>query len=117
MKVEEIDEVLEEGTDAMKVKRVFGEPITQNGITLIPVAKVRGGFGGGSGEGPDAKGKGWGAAFGVSSRALGTYVIKGESVRFVPAIDVNQMFTVIGVMTVAALFAVVRPLVRDRHKA
>ena len=34
------------------VRAVFGEPIERDGITIIPVAKVRWGFGGGSGGGP-----------------------------------------------------------------
>jgi uncharacterized spore protein YtfJ len=40
------------------VKAVFGEPIERDGITVIPVAKVRWGFGGGAGRGPVAVGPG-----------------------------------------------------------
>jgi uncharacterized spore protein YtfJ len=40
------------------VKAVFGEPIERDGITVIPVAKVRWGFGGGAGSGPAAVGLG-----------------------------------------------------------
>jgi uncharacterized spore protein YtfJ len=40
------------------VKAVFGEPIERDGITIIPVAKVRWGFGGGAGNGPVAVGPG-----------------------------------------------------------
>ena len=40
------------------VKAVFGDPIERDGITVIPVAKVRYGFGGGSGSGPVAVGPG-----------------------------------------------------------
>ena len=32
-----------------EVKAVFGDPIERDGITVIPVAKVRWGFGGGAG--------------------------------------------------------------------
>src|ERR1044071_6413096 len=39
------------------VGAVFGDPIERNGITIIPVAKVRWGFGGGAG-GPTAVGPG-----------------------------------------------------------
>ncbi len=34
------------------VRAVFGDPIERDGITVIPVARVRWGFGGGSGSGP-----------------------------------------------------------------
>lgn len=40
------------------VRAVFGEPIERDGITVIPVAKVRWGFGGGAGRGPIAVGPG-----------------------------------------------------------
>ena len=40
------------------VRAVFGEPIERNGITIIPVARVRWGFGGGGGRGPIAVGPG-----------------------------------------------------------
>ena len=40
------------------VKAVFGDPIERDGITIIPVAKVRYGFGGGAGSGPVAVGPG-----------------------------------------------------------
>jgi uncharacterized spore protein YtfJ len=40
------------------VRSVFGEPIERDGFTIIPVAKVRWGFGGGSGTGPIPMGPG-----------------------------------------------------------
>jgi uncharacterized spore protein YtfJ len=40
------------------VRAVFGDPIERDGITIIPVAKVRWGFGGGAGRGPIAVGPG-----------------------------------------------------------
>jgi uncharacterized spore protein YtfJ len=40
------------------VRAVFGDPIEQGGITVIPVARVRWGFGGGAGRGPIAVGPG-----------------------------------------------------------
>ena len=42
----------------VNVQTVFGEPIERGGITVIPVAKVRWGFGGGAGTGPVAVGPG-----------------------------------------------------------
>lgn len=114
MKVEEIEGIIEQGTDAMSVKRVFGEPIRQDGITLIPVAKVRGMGGGGSGEGPEAQGRGWGSGFGITARGLGTYVIKGDDVRFVPAIDVNRIVLIAGFVAVAAMLLIGRPVVKAR---
>jgi uncharacterized spore protein YtfJ len=42
----------------VNVKAVFGEPVERDGITIIPVAKVRWGFGGGAGTGPVPVGPG-----------------------------------------------------------
>ena len=52
----DIDELLKGHRDAITVKRVFGEPYRENGITIIPAARVMGGGGGGSGEQPDGMG-------------------------------------------------------------
>src|SRR5262245_45297506 len=48
------------------VKAAFGDPIERDGITVIPVAKVRYGFGGGSGMGPMAN-RAWGTSGGVGT--------------------------------------------------
>jgi uncharacterized spore protein YtfJ len=44
------------------VRSVFGDPIERDGFTIIPVARVRWGFGGGAGTGPVAVGPGRTAA-------------------------------------------------------
>lgn len=52
------------------VRSVFGDPIERDGLTIIPVAKVRWGFGGGAGRGPIAVGPGitgQGASIGSSA--------------------------------------------------
>ena len=41
--------------ESLSVKRVFGDPIDQNGTRVIPVARVRGGGGGVAGPHPRAK--------------------------------------------------------------
>ena len=39
-------------------KAVFGEPVEKDGVTVVPVARVRFGVGGGGGRGPGRKKKG-----------------------------------------------------------
>jgi uncharacterized spore protein YtfJ len=51
------------------VRAVFGDPIERAGITVIPVARIRWGFGGGAGRGPIAVGPGTGEA-GSGERAI-----------------------------------------------
>lgn len=87
----DIDELLKGHRDAITVKRVFGEPYRENGITIIPAARVIGGGGGGSGEQPEGAGQGSGSGFGLMAHPAGAYVIRGEEVTWQPAIDVNRV--------------------------
>ena len=41
-----VDEMIQGAQSALAVSRVYGEPIKQNGVTLIPTAEVMGGGGG-----------------------------------------------------------------------
>lgn len=45
-------DTLREVVDTATVDKVFGTPIEQDGTIVLPVAKVGGGAGGGSGTGP-----------------------------------------------------------------
>jgi uncharacterized spore protein YtfJ len=81
-----VDEILGGARDAITVKRVFGEPIESDGVTFVPAAKV----GGGGGGGGDSEGDG-GGGFGLGAKPVGAYVIKGEDVKWVPAVDVNRL--------------------------
>jgi uncharacterized spore protein YtfJ len=102
----EIQEVISQARDAITVKRVFGDPYERNGITVIPAAAVRGGAGGGGGEGPSGEGRGEGSGFGLSAKPAGAYVIKGESVQWQPAVDVNRIVLGAQVVAIVALLAV-----------
>jgi uncharacterized spore protein YtfJ len=98
---ERIDELLKGHRDAITVKRVFGDPYQENGLTVIPAAKVMGGGGGGTGESPDGTGQGSGSGFGMAAKPAGVYVIKGDEVRWQPAVDPNRV--IVGVFVIAAL--------------
>ena len=74
-----IDEILGGARDAITVRRVYGEPIEQEGMTVVPAAAVRGGGGGGG----DSDGNG-GGGFGVAARPVGAYVIRDGEVRLAP---------------------------------
>jgi uncharacterized spore protein YtfJ len=100
-----IEELIEGHRDAISVKRVFGEPFKQNGVTIIPAAKVMGGGGGGAGESPDGQGQGSGTGFGIMSKPAGAYVITGDVVKWTPAVDVNRIIA--GAFALAALALIV----------
>ena len=85
----EVNDVISQARDALTVKRVFGEPYEQNGVTVIPAARVQGGAGGGGGEGPDGQGKGSGSGFGLNARPVGAFLIRGDEVMWRPAVDLK----------------------------
>ncbi len=110
-------EILEQARDAMSVKRVFGEPYEKDGVTVIPVAKIMGGAGGGSGPAPEGgaattpgepgatpMGTGWG--YGLGASPAGVYVIRGSEVEWKPAIDVNRLAVQRALVAVVALLVV-----------
>jgi uncharacterized spore protein YtfJ len=116
----DVQEVVTEARDAITVKRVFGEPYEKNGVTVIPAARVggAGGGGGGEGEGPggEGSGKGSGSGFGLSGRPAGAYVIRGDEVRWQPAIDVNRIILGAQFVAITALLTL-RAVIKARAKA
>jgi uncharacterized spore protein YtfJ len=82
----DVDEMWKGARDAMTVKRVYGDPVESDGVTLVPAAAVRGGAGGGG----DNEGNG-GGGFGIVARPVGAYVIRDGSVSWRPAVDLNRV--------------------------
>ncbi|WP_199425186.1 spore germination protein GerW family protein [Actinotalea solisilvae] len=103
--------------DALHVRRVFGEPIREDGVTLVPVARVLGGAGSGWGSGElgagteaarssgEGSGAGGGGGFGVRVRPLGVFVVRGTDVEWRPALDLGRV--ILGSQVVGALAVLV----------
>ncbi len=118
-----VDEIIQQGRDAIGVRRVYGEPYEKNGVTLIAAARVMGGAGGGDGTVPAVEGEehgsvrgGQGAGFGMVANPAGAFVIKGDSVRWMPAVDVNRLMFGFQIVTIIGLL-VLRSMVKARAKA
>ncbi len=111
-------ETIREVVDNTTAGKVFGSPISHDGVTVLPVAKVSGGGGGGGGSGPGEAGheqRGTGGGLGVAAKPLGVFVIKDGSVAWRPALDVNAI--VIGAQIVAVMaLLVVRAIIKARSK-
>jgi uncharacterized spore protein YtfJ len=90
-----VDQMWKRTRDAVTVKRVYGDPVERNGVTVIPAAAVRGGAGGG-GEGGESGGGGGG--FGIAARPVGAYVIRDGTVSWRPAIDANRLLLLLAVL-------------------
>jgi len=101
-----VTEMLSDAREAMTVKRVYGDPIEREGLTIVPAADVRGGGGGGS----DSENNG-GGGFGLSARPVGVYIVKDGQVQWEPAIDVSRI-SILGLITGIVALLVLRSIVK-----
>ena len=133
----QIRDVLADARESMSVRRVFGDPIERDGLTIIPVANVMGGGGAGSGEGPMTEGRrdvdagaggseltggdvapssmgsGSGVGFGLRATPAGVYVIKDGDVQWQPAMDLTRI-AIMGQIVAIVFLLVVRSVLRSR---
>jgi uncharacterized spore protein YtfJ len=63
-------------------RTIYGSPVERNGTTVIPVAEVRYGFGGGAGRKRNAGEEGTGAGGGVHVTPVGFIEMVKDKVRF-----------------------------------
>jgi len=111
------DSILARVSENLSVRRAFGTAYEKDGMLIIPVAMVAGGGGGGTGtartrggdsaagpDGPpaagpegeepasqDPRGTDAGGGFGGLVLPSGAYVVKGDQVRWVPAVDTTLL--------------------------
>ena len=103
-------------SDALNVRRVFGEAYERDGTLVIPVAAMYGGTGSGFGMGDiggvhhgdtshsERQGVGGGGGFGVRVRPVGVYVIDDSGTHWRPTVDVNRV--ILGGQAVGIVIAV-----------
>ncbi len=128
---------------AVRVNRVFGEPVTVDGVTVIPVARVGAGGGGGSGrdiaptgptgaatdrpddpasagrshgQGARRAGEGAGGGLGWTGQPCGVFVLHDGQVSWQPALDVNRLISAAAAVSIAALITA-RAVIRARTTA
>lgn len=97
-----VDEFVERAQETFTGRRVFGDPVQQDGLTVLPAADVTGGGGGGGGHDEDGQ-EGMGGGFGLRARPAGVYVIEGGRVRWQPAVDVNRLASTLANVTIVFL--------------
>lgn len=97
------------------IKNVYGDPVTAQGKTIIPVAKIAMGLGGGYGhkngkeqkgatdspQADDTKGEGAGGGGGMYATPKGVYEISDKCTRFIPA-DATKQFLSVAAMAFLA---------------
>jgi len=74
------------GTEA-----VFGKPIRQGDLLIVPVAEVQLGFGYGMGTSKEEVPSAAGAGGGGKARPVGFLKIRGEEVVFEPIVDTSRL--------------------------
>ena len=107
--IERLAEIMSRGASSAAV---YGAPVERDGVTVIPVAKIRYGFGGGSGHRrPGEEGSGGGG--GVYARPVGYIEVKNGSSQYrrirdpasmVPIITVSGLVGIPALRTLARLF-------------
>ena len=111
----DVENLLAKVADNLSVRRAFGTAYEKDGLLIIPVAMVAGGGGGGTARprsngaaahdaaSRDSGGADAGGGFGGLVLPAGAYVVKGDQVRWVPAVDVTILTLVsLGVVRVLA---------------
>jgi uncharacterized spore protein YtfJ len=82
-------DVIEALGDSISIRRVYGEPIDRDGVTVIPAATVLGGGGGGAdaatADVPDPQGGGFG--YGLFAWPAGAWEITADGARWRPAYE------------------------------
>ena len=77
------------------VKAIYGEPISANGKTIIPVAKIMYGYGAGAGTGgvgdTHARGEGGGGGGGARTIPVGVVEVSEGRTRFIPISDRRRL--------------------------
>jgi uncharacterized spore protein YtfJ len=123
----DVENLLAKTSDSVSVRRAFGTAYEKDGMLIIPVAMVAGG--GGAGTSPARRGNSAarpdsppeksamandaapqdsgrmdaGGGFGGLVLPSGAYVVKGDEVRWVPAVDVT--IVVLASLSLARLLA------------
>jgi len=105
-------DTVNQARDAITVRRVYGEPYQEGGVTIIPAAHVMGGGGGGG----DTEGNG-GSGFGLSARPVGAWIIKDGDAIWRPALDLSRtifMGQLVAIVTVLSLRSILTAWAKRR---
>jgi uncharacterized spore protein YtfJ len=111
-------DVLAKAREGMNLRTVYGEPVTHDGLVIIPVARISGGAGGGSGQDSSgARQSGEGAGFGIRSAPVGVFVVKDGTVTWRPSMDLNKVILggqIVGVVALLTIGSIVRAVLTRR---
>jgi uncharacterized spore protein YtfJ len=116
MELTDIRDLLSQVQGSARVSTAVGEPVQVGDRVIIPVAEVAFGGGGGGGattETTQEENRGSGAGAGMRIRPLGCWSIGPDGERWIPALDINRLAVVGGIVAITLLW-VLRGLARRR---
>ncbi len=82
--INRFEEAFKSIVEHVGTKIIFGEPVTVEGKTILPVGRVRYGFGGGSGRKGNGEQHGSGGGGGLVAKPVGVVEITQSETRFIP---------------------------------
>ncbi len=112
---ESIEQIAQSVQQRLSATAIYGEPVTANGVTVVPVAKVSFGFGGGGGggTGPETSegeaagstgsGSGGGGGGGAKVEPMGFIEISDAGARWIPLEPPRAEFALRIITTLAVL--------------
>jgi uncharacterized spore protein YtfJ len=106
------NEFIARAQDSVTVRKVYGDPIEKDGITVIPAAREMGGGGGGTGGGEQGQ-QGEGGGWGMNAKPAGAFIIRDGQITWRPAVDANTLIVAVAAVLVAGLLG--RALRRSGH--
>lgn len=99
-----VERIAESLGGAANAERIYGQPVERDGLTIIPVAKARYGFGGGGGKKAGEEGSGGGG--GMVLTPVGYIEIKQGESRFRSIRDPQNVVKIVAVGGAVALLTV-----------
>jgi len=107
-----VERVAEKMGAHASAKAVYADPVEHDGVTIIPVAKLRWGFGGGIGRKKGKRGQGGGG--GMQAAPLGYIEMKEGRTEYKPIRDPITLVPILAVGSLAGwvILRAVRKLIR-----
>jgi uncharacterized spore protein YtfJ len=95
---------------------VYGAPVEQDGVTVVPVATARFGFGAGGGSDASEGQQGEGGGAGGMTTPVGYIELKEGRSRFVPIVHPARMLALICGTALAAMVLLRPPRASGQHR-
>jgi uncharacterized spore protein YtfJ len=103
-------------SDQANAKAIYGDPISAQGKTVIPVAKLIYGYGAGAGSGGvrdwSTRGEGGGGGAGVCAIPVGVIEVSDQQTRFIPITNRKKL---IGAVLAGIFLGISLSWCRRRH--